>query len=192
MTTPLSLTSSRYTGAAARRSLERASVVSSITSWPIHASGILPSRALGLSLSIIAPSSARSCKYKIPCPKAPRLSADRGYERNEGRKRASRRILVFYSPMRRYQRRAPALVMCATIMFQTLYLDQEVRNDEEESRLTSRKHWRCGTTSVCCTGWRSPTLDRSGFAGPNIFATYRGYSSEVSSVSLPPSGEMKP
>src|SRR5215211_1691331 len=52
--------------------------------------------------------------------------------------------------MRRYQRRAPALVMCATIMFQTLYLDQEVRNDEEESRLTRRKHWRCGTTSVCC------------------------------------------
>src|SRR5215217_2645297 len=52
MTTPLSLTSSRYTGAAARRSLERVSVVSSITSCPIHASGILPSEALGLSLSI--------------------------------------------------------------------------------------------------------------------------------------------
>jgi hypothetical protein len=34
------------------------SVVSSITSWPIHASGIFPSEseALGLSLSIIAPS----------------------------------------------------------------------------------------------------------------------------------------
>ena len=47
--------------AAARRSLERASVVSSITSWPIQASGIFPSEseALGLSLSIIAPSSFR-------------------------------------------------------------------------------------------------------------------------------------
>src|SRR5215204_3613376 len=62
MTTPLSLTSSRYTGAAARRSLERVSVVSSITSWPIQASGIFSSNseALGLSLSIIAPSSYRS------------------------------------------------------------------------------------------------------------------------------------
>src|SRR5215204_5181827 len=63
MTMPLSLTSSRYTGAAARRSLERASVVSSITSCPIQASGILlPSEfeALGLSLSIIASSSDRS------------------------------------------------------------------------------------------------------------------------------------
>src|SRR5215210_8302812 len=61
MTTPLSLTSSRYTGAEARRSLERTSVVSIITSWPIHASGILPSEseALGLSLSIIASSFAR-------------------------------------------------------------------------------------------------------------------------------------
>ena len=36
-------------------------VVSSITSWPIQASGIFPSEseALGLSLSIIAPSSFR-------------------------------------------------------------------------------------------------------------------------------------
>src|SRR5215212_6578459 len=65
MTTPLSLTSSRYTGAEARRSLERTSVVSIITCWPIHASGILPfeSEALGLSLSIIAPSSFRSPQY---------------------------------------------------------------------------------------------------------------------------------
>src|SRR5918993_2080907 len=61
MTMPRSLTSSKYTGAAARRSLERVSVVSSITSWPIHASGIFPSasEALGLSLSIISPSSFR-------------------------------------------------------------------------------------------------------------------------------------
>src|SRR5919112_4292725 len=55
MTTPLSLTSSRYTGAAARRSLERTSVVSSITSCPIHASGIFPCEALCLSLSITGP-----------------------------------------------------------------------------------------------------------------------------------------
>src|SRR5215210_1280583 len=38
-----------------------------------------------------------------------------------------------------------------------------------ERSTTSRRHWRCGTTRVCCTGWRSLTLDRSGFAGPNIF-----------------------
>ena len=37
---------------------------------------------------------------------------------------------------------------------------------------TSHKRWRCGTTSVCRTGWRSPTLDRSGFAGLNIFAPW--------------------
>src|SRR5215210_827544 len=61
MTTPLSFTSSRYTGAEARRSLERTSVVSIITSWPIQASGIFPSepKALGLSLSIMASSSDR-------------------------------------------------------------------------------------------------------------------------------------
>ena len=45
-------------GEEARRSLERTSVVSIITSRPIHASGIFPSEseALGLSLSIIASS----------------------------------------------------------------------------------------------------------------------------------------
>src|ERR687897_3949487 len=51
----------------------------------------------------------------------------------------------------------------------SLYLEQEVRNDEGEGPLTSRRRWRCGTTRACCTGWRSLTLDRSGFAGPNIF-----------------------
>ena len=35
-----------------------------------------------------------------------------------------------------------------------------------ERLTTSPKHWRCGTTRVCCTGWRSLTLDRSGFASP--------------------------
>jgi hypothetical protein len=54
----------------------------------------------------------------------------------------------------------------------SLYLEQEVRTDEQEGHLTSRKLWRSGTTSACCTGWRSPTLYRSGFAGPNIFATF--------------------
>jgi hypothetical protein len=46
-------------GGWARRSLERTSVVSIITSWPIHASGIFSSEseALGLSLSIMATSS---------------------------------------------------------------------------------------------------------------------------------------
>jgi SnoaL-like polyketide cyclase len=34
--------------------------------------------------------------------------------------------------------------------------------------VTSRRHWRCDTTRVCCTGWRSPTLHRSSLAGPNI------------------------
>src|SRR5215211_7999345 len=74
MTMPLSLTSSRYAAAAARRSLERTSVVSIITSCPIHASGILSSEsaALGFSLSIIVCSSNRSCrKCRIPLPKGP-------------------------------------------------------------------------------------------------------------------------
>src|SRR4028119_1306991 len=54
MTMPRSLTSSRYTGELARRLLERTSVVSIITSWPIHASGIgPPCGAAGLSLSIM-------------------------------------------------------------------------------------------------------------------------------------------
>ena len=39
----------------------------------------------------------------------------------------------------------------------------------KEGLLTSPSHWRCDTTGVCCTGWRSPSLSRSGFAGPNIF-----------------------
>src|SRR5215210_6442095 len=44
------------------------------------------------------------------------------------------------------------------------------KNRCRERSTTSRRHWRCGTTRICCTGWRSLTLDRSGFAGPNIFA----------------------
>jgi hypothetical protein len=57
-------------GAAARRSLESASVVSSITSWPIHASGIFPSNsdALGLSLSIIASSFDRTPPASVGYP----------------------------------------------------------------------------------------------------------------------------
>src|SRR5215210_7645553 len=71
MTTPRSFTSSRYTGAPARRSLERTSVVSIITSRPIHASGILSSEseAPGLSLSIMVLSSARfRPRLRIPPP----------------------------------------------------------------------------------------------------------------------------
>src|SRR5215210_6579944 len=69
------------------------------------------------------------------------------------------------------QEHSLTLVMCGTILVVSMYLEQEVRTDEQEGPLTSRRRWRCGTTRVCCTGWRSPTLDRSGFAGPNIFAT---------------------
>src|ERR687890_719618 len=82
MTMPLSFTSSRYAAAAARRSLERTSVVSIITYWPIHASGILSSEsaALGLSLSIIVRSSNLSwCKCRIPVEKDPRTGAATGY-----------------------------------------------------------------------------------------------------------------
>src|ERR687897_427058 len=79
MTMPLSFTSSKYTGAEARRSLERTSVVSIITSWPIHASGIFPSNseALGLSLSIIAPSSFRF-------PRSVRVEQNKGARRRQG------------------------------------------------------------------------------------------------------------
>jgi hypothetical protein len=69
--------------------------------------------------------------------------------------------------------------MWGTILIEpSLYLEQEVRTDEQEGQLTSRRRWRCGTTSACCTGWRSPTLYRSGFAGPNIFLLppTKGYS----------------
>src|SRR5918998_1425883 len=70
MTMPRSLTSSRYTGAPARRSLERTSVVSIITFWPIHASGIgPPCGAAGLSLSIMVHSCARfHVRLRIPPP----------------------------------------------------------------------------------------------------------------------------
>src|ERR687894_300678 len=70
MTMPRSLTSSRYTGAPALRSLERTSVVSIITSWPIHASGIgPPCGAAGLSLSIMVHSCARfHVRLRIPPP----------------------------------------------------------------------------------------------------------------------------
>jgi len=62
------------------------------------------------------------------------------------------------------------LVMRGMIFNALLYLEKGVRTDEQEERLTSRRRWRSGTTGACCTGWRSPTLDRSCFAGPNIFA----------------------
>src|SRR4028118_1501496 len=70
MTMPRSLTSSRYTGAPALRSLERTSVVSIITSRPIHASGIgPPCGAAGLCLSIMVHSSARyHPRPRIPLP----------------------------------------------------------------------------------------------------------------------------
>src|SRR5918997_313825 len=61
--------------------------------------------------------------------------------------------------------------MCGTVFIVSLYLEQEVKTDVQESRLTSHRRWRCGTTSVCRAGWRSPTLNRSGFAGPNTFVT---------------------
>src|SRR4028119_2126901 len=72
MTMPRSLTSSRYTGAPALRSLERTSVVSIITSRPIHASGIgPPCGAAGLCLSIMVHSSARLRPRPPPPPPPP-------------------------------------------------------------------------------------------------------------------------
>ena len=35
----------------------------------------------------------------------------------------------------------------------TLHLEWEVRTDAQEGLLTSRRHWRCDTIRVCCTGW---------------------------------------
>src|ERR687897_1312748 len=87
MTTPLSLTSSRYTGAEARRSLERVSVVSIITSCPIQASGILSSESEALGLSypswLPPPCSLFSRKCRIPLPKTPLPSADQDRERRQ-------------------------------------------------------------------------------------------------------------
>lgn len=47
----------------------------------------------------------------------------------------------------------------------------------------SSRRWRCGTTRACRTGRRSPTPNRSGFAGPNIFAAYN-YSPERTTLGL--------
>src|SRR5918998_4719471 len=123
MTMPLSLTSSRYTGAAARRSLERASVVSSITSCPIQASGILPSEfeALGLSLSITASSTDRSPRASVghlcrrflsprtpfgwPGPQAETEPLGESADRTRGS--AARK-------------RVPVLVICATLLGQAV------------------------------------------------------------------------
>src|SRR5215212_1100186 len=115
MTTPLSLTSSRYTGAAARRSLERTSVVSIMTSWPIQASGILPSEseALGLSLSIMATSSdpyppaSVGYLYRKPLALRPPFRLTRAASETPRGKR-------------RPKDGAPVLVMCATIVGQAV------------------------------------------------------------------------
>src|SRR5215204_7200994 len=66
---------------------------------------------------------------------------------------------------------ASALVMCATILGQAVVPLVGGKGHCTGRSTTSHKHWRCGTTRVCSSGWRSPTLDRSGFAGPNIIAT---------------------
>jgi hypothetical protein len=66
--------------------------------------------------------------------------------------------------------RGLGLVMCATMLGQAVV---PLVGGKERCRgrsTTSPKHRRCGTTGVCRTGWRSPTPNRSGFAGPNIFA----------------------
>jgi hypothetical protein len=39
--------------------------------------------------------------------------------------------------------------MCDTILVVSLHLEQEVRTDEGEGPLTSRRRWRCGTTRAC-------------------------------------------
>src|SRR5688572_20778574 len=115
MTTPLSLTSSRYTGAEARRSLERTSVVSIITSWPIHASGILPSEseALGLSRSIMATSSDRYPPASVGYLYRKPLALRRAF-------RLTRAASQTPTAKRRPKDGAPVLVMCATVVGQAV------------------------------------------------------------------------
>src|SRR5918995_5209464 len=173
MTTPRSLTSSRYTGAEARRSLERTSVVSIITSWPIQASGIFPSEseseALGLSRSIIASSFARcppasvGYLYRKPLAlrRAFRLSraaseTPRGKRRpKDGAPwRIGRQDVRVGSP----REHASVLVMCATIVGQVIVPRLGGKGHCTGRSTTSSKHWRYGTTRLCCSGWRSPLL----------------------------------
>src|SRR5215204_1566249 len=146
MTTPLSLTSSRQTGAAARRSLERVSVVSIITSCPIHASGIFPSNseALGLSLSIIAPSSFRSPQYvRVEQKKA----------------------------MRRHQEERGCGIsnVCYNIGV-SLYLVLEVRADVQEGLQLAASTGVMARPGFVARAGDCRLFNRSGFAGPNIFA----------------------
>src|SRR5215212_2033295 len=48
--------------------------------------------------------------------------------------------------------------MCATILGQAVVPRVGGRERCTGRPTTSRRHWRYGTTRVCCTGWRSPLL----------------------------------
>src|SRR5215217_8883340 len=85
--------------------------------------------------------------------------------------------------------------MCATILGQAVVPRVGGRERCTGRPTTSHKHWRCGTTRVCSSGWRSPTLNRSGFAGPNIIATQGtlGLLSGATSIDFrePPQGDVR-
>src|SRR5215204_5103083 len=53
---------------------------------------------------------------------------------------------------------ASALVMCATILGQAVVPLVGGKGHCTGRSTTSHKHWRCGTTRVCSSGWRSPLL----------------------------------
>jgi hypothetical protein len=60
-------------------------------------------------------------------------------------------------------------IYATIILLVTLPLYVGGKDRCRERSTTSRRHWRCDTSRVCCTGWRSPTPSRSGFAGPHTF-----------------------
>src|SRR5215218_203191 len=53
---------------------------------------------------------------------------------------------------------ASILVICATIVGQAVVPLVGGKGHCTGRQTTSRRHWRCGTTRVCCSGWRSPLL----------------------------------
>src|SRR5215204_7374599 len=60
--------------------------------------------------------------------------------------------------MRPHREHTSILVICATIVGQAVVPLVGGKGHCTGRQTTSHKHWRYGTTRVCCSGWRSPLL----------------------------------
>src|SRR5215216_4249683 len=90
------------------------------------------------------------------------LTADRPTRREDGDARMG--------PRREH---ASVLVMCATILGQAVVPRLGGKGQCTGRQTTSPKPWRCGTSRVCRTGWRSPLLT-GGASLVRIFLLYPG------------------